>query len=56
MCKMSKKEDEKTGIRIDINVTKIVLYVCFAAVCIVGIIFGTSVAKQAALPVVEKED
>ena len=39
---MFHKEEPSVDVKVD--VTKIVKYSCFAAVCIVGIIFGTKVA------------
>ena len=41
---MSKKDccsSDEVGVSVNVDVTKIVKYVCFAGILIVGIIFGT---------------
>ena len=37
-------QKEGPSVEVKVDVTKIVKYCCFAAVCIIGIIFGTKVA------------
>lgn len=39
-------EENKSGVEVLVDVTKIVKYVAIAAVCIVAIIFGTNYAKR----------
>lgn len=39
-------KEEGVRVEVKVDVTKIVKYCCIAAVCIVGIIFGTQVAKN----------
>lgn len=42
MCKGNNFLDaKKSGVTVDVNVTRIVKYICIASVLIVGIIFGT---------------
>lgn len=43
---MCKKDKQNSNVSVTVNVTKMVLSCCVAAVCVVGIIFGTSVAKK----------
>lgn len=38
--------DNKTGVNIDINVTKIVKYVCVAGIVIVAVIFAEKAFKE----------
>ena len=37
---MEVSKNMEKGVKIEVNVTKIVRYVCFAGIVIVGIIFG----------------
>lgn len=40
------RKEEQNGVEVKVDVTKIVKYCCIAAVCIVGIIFGTQTANK----------
>lgn len=47
MCRICKKNaTPEVGVSVSVDVTRIVKYVCVAAVLIIAIIFGTDVAKR----------
>ena len=43
---MCKKQEENTSVCVEVNVTKIVKYVCITAVLIVACIFGEKCCKH----------
>ncbi len=45
---MCKEREHETAVRVDVDVTKIVKYVCVAGICIVGIIFGCNALLKVA--------
>ncbi len=42
MCKNKPEQTHGTSVHVEVNVTKIVKYVCITGIAIVGIIFGCS--------------
>ena len=42
MCKNKPDQTHRTCVHVEVNVTKIVKYVCITGIAIVGIIFGCS--------------
>ena len=42
MCKNKPDQTHGTSVHVEVNVTKIVKYVCITGIAIVGIIFGCS--------------
>jgi hypothetical protein len=44
---MCKKEESDSVVRVEVDVTKIVKYVCLTGVFIVGIIFGSGALSRA---------
>ncbi len=41
-----KEKQPSVDVKVDVNVTKIVKYVCIAGICIVAIIFGAKCIKR----------
>lgn len=42
MCENKQEQTQGTSVHVEVNVTKIVKYVCITGIAIVGIIFGCS--------------